>query len=158
MGGIKPLIILSMASLYFPIMSGSKGADHLMPDSMQGKMDLKKSRFVPVGCKAVGKFRTIIGLDCFDWARKSFYQMFQKHGRGIGAVFLKSLHKTPSGILINSSILEKVFSGQIGIGKADRRNEFHIDLDALSGALHLLVRLRDVFRVLWVNCHHTLLS
>ena len=110
MGGIKPLIILSVASFYLPIVPWSKGADHLMPDSMPGKMDLKKGRLVPVGRKAVGKFRTIIGLDTCNRARKSFYQMLQKHGRGIGAILLKSLHKTPAGILINSGVLEKVFT------------------------------------------------
>jgi hypothetical protein len=39
------------------------------------------------------------------------YKVIYKEGRGIGAVFPKSLHKTPSGILITGSISRAVYSG-----------------------------------------------
>lgn len=153
---IKALIVLTMASFDLPIVPRCKGTDDLMLDSMLGQMALKKSRFVPVRSKTIGKFRAIIGLDTFNRTGKGLNQMFQEHSRGIGVVFLKGLYKTPAGILINGCVLEEMFPSQVRIGKAGRRNKFHIDLDTLTRIKHLLIRLRDVFRILWMNRHHAL--
>ncbi len=98
--------------------------------------------------KAVGKFSSIIGLNAFDCTREGFHQMFYKLSGRIGAVLFKSLYETPAGVLVNSCVLEKLFSNDLGIFQTGRRNKFHINLDALPGIIHLFIRLRDV---LWVR-------
>ena len=74
--------------------------------------------------------------------------MIHKLGGRVGAVFFKSLYKAPSGILINGSVLEKLFSDHLAVFEAGRRNEFDIQLDALSGIDHLFVGFGDI---LWVG-------
>ena len=85
------------------------------------------------------------------------YKVIYKEGRGIGAVFPKSLHKTPSGILINRSILIEMLAFGL-IYKTDGRDKFNINLDTLSGILHLLIGLSNVFGVVWFNSQNTLLT
>lgn len=59
-------------------------------------------------------------------------------------MFLKSFHKTPPGMLADSGILEEMLSECFTVYKAGDRVKFYIYLNALSGMLHLLVRLRGV--------------
>lgn len=92
-------------------------------------------------CKAVGKFHFVVRLDVFYGKGEGFHQMVYKYGRGIGAVFFKSLYKIPSGILIKSGILEEMLSGNLAVDEAGRGDELHIYLDALAKVGYLLVRL-----------------
>ena len=62
-------------------------------------------------------------------------------------MLFKSLHKTPFEILINGSVLIKMIPFGF-VYKADRREKFHIDMDVLSGMVHLLIRFGDI---LWVR-------
>ena len=80
---------------------------------MQLQMFLKGCRFIPIGSKAVCEFGAIVRLDALNGAGKSFHQMLKEHSGGAGTVFFKNLRKTPAGILINGSILEKLFSDDI---------------------------------------------
>ena len=61
-------------------------------------------------------------------------------------MFFKSFHIPPAGGLINGGILIEFLSFRI-IDKTTCRNEFHIDLDTLSGIFHLLIRLRNIFGI-----------
>ena len=70
-------------------------------------------------------------------------------------MLFKCLHKTPSGILINGSVLIKMILFGF-IYKADRRDKFHVDLDALSGMVHLFIRFGDILGVRRMDCHDTL--
>ena len=157
MGGIKTFIILPVAALHLAIMPRCIRAYELMADAVASQMLLKESRLVRGRGKAVGELRTVICLDTLNRAGKSFYQMFNKQGRGIGAVFLKGFHITPSGIFVDGSILEELFTDDLTVDEAGRGDEFHINLEALAGVFHLLVGLRDVFRVRRMDSHDTLL-
>ena len=141
MGSIKTLIILPMASLYLPIVTWRKGPDELMPYPMCFQVLLEESGLVPVRSKAVGKFRSIICLDALDGEGERFYEVFHKLCRRIGVVFLKGFHKTPSGKLINGSVLEELLPNDPAVYKTGGRDKFHIHLDTLTGILYLLILL-----------------
>lgn len=110
-----------------------------------------------MGTETLGELLTVVRLDTFNGARKGFDEMIQKQGRGMGTVFFKSLHETPSGILINGSVLIKMASFGF-VYKADRRDKFHIDLDALSGMVHLFIRFWNILWVRRMDRHKPLLS
>lgn len=71
-------------------------------------------------------------------------------------MFLKGLHEPPSGILVNSGILEKVLTDNLAVDEAGRGDEFHINLDTLSRVIHLLIGLRDIFGVRRMESHDAL--
>lgn len=83
--------------------------------------------------------------------------MLKKHGGGIRTLLLKSLHKAPSGILINGGILEEMFTDDPAVDKAGGGNNLHIDLEALSWVVHLLIRLWNILRVGRMDGHDALL-
>ena len=148
MGCVKTLVIFSMAALYLSIVTWCKRTDDLVSYPMRFQVFLKERRLVPVSSKTVGKFRTIIRLDALDGEGKSCYKVIHKLCRRIGAVFLKGFHETPSGILINGSVLEELFSNDSAVFEAGGRDKFNIHLDTLPRVFHLLIRLRDV---LWIG-------
>ena len=118
MGGIETLVILPVASFNLSVMSRCKRANELMSYSMLLQMHLKKGWFIILGCEAVGKLGTVVRLDTVNRQRKCFYQMVYKHGGRISAVFLKCLNKTPSGVLVDSGILEEMFSDDTAVFEA----------------------------------------
>lgn len=157
MSGIEALVILPVAPLYLAVMSWRIRPDQFVADAVAFQMHLKKSRSVAACGKAVGELRTIVRLDTFDRAGEGFHKVLKKHGGGIGALFFKSLHKAPSGILINGGILEKMFSDDPAVDKAGGGNNLHIDLEALSGVVHLLIRFWNILRVGRMDSHDALL-
>ena len=156
MGGIEPLIVLPMAALYFPIVPGHVWPDQFVPDAVSFQMHIKKCGPIPVTGKTVGKFWSIVCLDTFDGCRKRFYQMLHEHGGGIRVVLLKCLHKPPSGVFINSGILEKMLTNDPAVDKTGRRNELHIHLDTLSRMIHVLIGLGDILGVRRMDSHDAL--
>ena len=157
MGRIEPFIVLPVAALHLAVVPGRIRTDQLVPDAVTFQMYFKKSRLIPVCCKTVGKFRSIISLDAFNGAGKGFHKVLHKECGGISAVFLKSLHIPPSGELINGSILEEMFSDHLTVHKTGGRDKFHIYLNALSGMVHLLIGLRNILRVRRMDSHDALL-
>ena len=156
MGGIESFVVLAMASLYLAIMSWGIGTDQLMLYPMLLQMKLEQGRLFLLRGEAVGKLRTVIRLDALNGERESFYHIIHKKGGTIGVVFLKSLHKTPSGIFINGSILEEMLSNHLAIHKAGRRDKFHIYLDTLTRMIHLLIGLGDILGIWGMYCHDAL--
>ena len=156
MSGIEALVILPVAPLYLAVMSWRIRPDQFVADAVTFQMHLKKSRSVAACGKAVGELRTIVRLDTFDRAGEGFHKVLKKHGGGIGALFFKSLHKAPSGILINGGILEEMFSDDPAVDKAGGGNNLHIDLEALSGVVHLLIRFGDILGVRRMERHDAL--
>lgn len=148
MGCIETLIILSVATFHLPVMPWGKGTDDFVADPVHFQVFLEKSGLLPVGGKTVGEFGPIIGLDALDRTGKGLHQMIYKLSGRIGAVLLKCLHETPAGILVDGRVLEKLLSDHLGVFQTGRWNKFHIDLDALSGMIHLFIGFRDV---LWVR-------
>lgn len=156
MRGIEALIVLSVAALHLPVMPWRIGADHFMPYPMFLQAFLKKGWFIPVGGEAVGKFCSIIRLDAFDRTGKSLNKVFHELCGRIGAVFLKSFYKAPSGVLIYGGILEKLFSDHLAVFQTGRGNKFDIHLDTLSRILHLLIRFGNIFGIGRMDGHHVL--
>lgn len=156
MGRIETLIILPMAALHLSVMPWGKRTDEFVTYPVHFQMFLEKSGLLPVSGKSVGKFSSIIGLNAFDRTRKGFYQMFYKLGGRIGAVLLKCLYETPTGVLVNSCILKKLFSDHLGVFQTGRRDKFHIDLNPLSGMIHLFIGFRDVLRISGMYSHNSL--
>ena len=72
--------------------------------------------------------------------------------------FFQRFHKTPSGILVNGSVLKELFANNLGVFEAYGRNKLYIHLYALSWIIHLFVRLWNIFRIGWMNCHHALFT
>ena len=157
MGGIEPLVILPMAAFHLPVMSWCKGPDHLVADAVTLKMHLEQGGLVPVSGETVREFRPVVRLDTLNGTGKGLHEVFKEHGGGIGTVLLKGLHVAPSGIFVNGGILEKLFANDAAVDKTGGRNEFDVDLDALPGIIHLLVRLGDVFGVRRMDGHDALL-
>ena len=156
MGRIETLIILSVAAFHLPVIPWGKGTDDFVEDPVHFQAFLEKSGLLPVGGKTVGEFGPIIGLDAPDRTGKGLYQMICKLSGGIGAVLLKCLHETPAGILVDGRVLEKLLSDHLGVFQIGRRNKFHINLDALSGMIHLFIGLRDIFWVRRMYSHDPL--
>ena len=117
-GGIEAFVVLTVASFHLPIMSGSKRPYDLVPDAVPLQMNLEHRGLIPISSKAVGEFRTVVCLDALNRAGKGFYQMFQEHGGRISIVFFKSLHKTPSGKLVNGCVLEELLSNDPAVFEA----------------------------------------
>ena len=155
-GGIKTLVVLPVAALHFAVMPWGVGTDKLVPDAVAPEPFLKKGGFVPVGGKAVRKLRSVVGLDAFNGAGEGFDQMVYEQGGGIGIMFLKSFHKTPSGELINGGILEKLFSDYPAVFQAGGRDEFHIHLNPLTRVVHLLIWFGDVLGIRRMYSHNAL--
>lgn len=153
MGSVEPLVVLPVAAFHLAVMPWHIGADYFMPDAMLFQMYLEKGGLIPVGGKTVGKFSAIVRLDALHGVREGFYKVIHKEGGRVGAVFLKSLNKTPSGILINRSILEETLPNHLAVCQAGGRDKFHIYLDTLAGVVHLLVGFRGIFGVRRVGSH-----
>ena len=156
MSGIEPFIVFPMAAFHFSVMSGRIRPDQLVMDAVAFQMYLKEGGLISVGSKAVGKLGPIVRLDALNGKGKRFHQVFHEHGGGIGAVFLKGLHKPPPGVLINGGILEKMLTNNLAVDEAGRGDEFHINLDTLSRVIHLLIGLWDIFRVRRMDSHDAL--
>ena len=155
---IEPLVVLPVAALYLPVMSGSIGTDKLMPDSMFLQTFLEKRWFIPVSGKAVGKLRAIVRLDTFNLTGKSLDKVFHKLCRRIGTVFFKSLYKTPSGILINGSVLEKLLPDDLAVFEAGGGNKFDVHLNTLPRVVHLFRGFGNIFGVRRMDRHNSLFS
>ena len=158
MGRVEALIVLPVAAFHLPIVPGRIGTDQLVADAVLLQTFLKKSGFVPMGGEPVREFGPVVCLDALDFSGKCLYQMIHKLGGRVGAVFFKSLYKTPSRILINGSVLEKLLSDDLAVFEAGRRNEFDIHLDPLAGIVHLFVGFGDILWVRRMDGHDALFA
>lgn len=147
-GSVEIFIVFTVAALDLAIVSWSIGADELVVDAELGEGVFKEGRFALFTLnKAIGKLRTVVSLNAFNEKREFFDTMADELGRGIGTVFQKGFEVTEATELIEESVLVKpaLFSSlphKTGCG-----DELHVDLDALAGILHLLVRLWDILGV-----------
>lgn len=158
MSGVKAFIVFPMDAFHLSVVTGCKWPDHFVPDPVGFQVFLKKSRLIPMGGKAVGELTAIVCLDAFDPAGERFYQMLHELCGRIRIMFLKSFHKTPSGILINGSVLEELFPDHPAVFQAGGRNKFDIHLDTLPGIVHFLIKFGNILRVGRVDGHDALLA
>ena len=158
MGRVEALIVLPVTAFHLSIVSRRKGTDQLVADAVLLQTFLKKSGFVTMGGEPVRELGSVVCLDALDFSGKCLYQMIHKLGGRVGTVFFKSLYKTPSGILINGSVLEKLLPDDLAVFEAGRRNKFDVHLDALSRIVHLLIGFRNIFGVRRMDSHNALFS
>ena len=158
MGRVETLIVLPVTAFHLPIVSRRKGTDQLVADAVLLQTFLKKSGFVTMGGEPVRELGSVVCLDALDFSGKCLYQMIHKPGGRVGTVFFKSLYKTPSGILINGSVLEKLLPDDLAVFEASRGNKFDVHLDALSRIVHLLIGFRNIFGIRRMDSHNALFS
>lgn len=156
MGCVEAFVVLPVAAFHLPVMSRRIGTDQFVPDPVLFQMHLKKSGLVPVGGKAVCEFRPVIGLDTFNAAGERLYEVLKEDGRRIRALFLKSLDEAPSGVLVDSGILEEMLSNDPAVGEAGGGDTFDVDLKTLTGIIHLFIGLGDVLGVRGMERHDAL--
>lgn len=147
-GGIEPLVVLPVAALHFSVVPWRKRADQFVPDPQLFQTHLKNGRLIRTAIrgKTFCKLLSVVRLHALYGARKSFYQVFQKKHGGVGTVLLKSLYKAPAGVFVNGSVLIELLPFGL-VHKADGRDKFHVNLDTLTGMVHLLIRLGDILGV-----------
>ena len=159
MSSVEALMVFSVASFHLTVVSGCVRSDEFVADTQLFQTYLKDGRLIRTAMrrKEFCKFLSVVGLNTFYGAWKRLDEMFQKKHRRIGTVSFKGFHKTPSGMLVNSSILEKMLSFGF-IYKADRRNEFDINLNTLTRIMYLFVRLSNIFGISRFKSHHAVLT
>lgn len=150
-GCIKTLIILSVAAFHLPVMLWSKGTDDFVTDSVHFQVFLEKSRLLPVSGKAVGKFSPVVCLNTLDRTWECLHQMIHKLSGRIGVVLLECLHEMPARILVNSRVLEKLFSDDLVFFRQADGTNF-----TSTWIVHLFIGLRDVLRVRRMYSHDPL--
>ena len=73
-------------------------------------------------------------------------------------MLLEGPHEKPFEKLVNIGILEGVFPYYVDSFEAGRRNEFGIDVNALSRIEHLFIVLRNIPWIEWMHHYNALLS
>ena len=150
---IEFFVVLSMRTLDLAIVTRRANTNQLVPDAKLTKRFFKKRFSISAAwIFAVGKFRTIVCLDALNGIGKTLCTMPDKHGRRIGAVLLKGFQIAEAAEFVNERVLIP-FGTILLADDAHARDEFDVDLDALTGILHLLVGLWDVFWI-WQRCCH----
>ena len=67
-------------------------------------------------------------------------------------MFFECLQVAKTAVLINCSVLVEFLPRSIA-NKAGRGDKFNVDLDALAGILHLLVRLGNILGIWQLDRH-----
>ena len=149
--GVKALLVLPVAALYFAVMSRRIGADELMTDAKLGGSGFKQSGDVPLAVgKAVSKLKAIIRLDTFHPdapAGIPLEQPFEEVSGGIGGLLRIGGQEAQTSELINGGILEQA---KLLVCNTLTGHYFHIYLDSLARIGHLFIRFGLVcFLLLW---------
>ena len=150
---IEFFIVFSMRSLNFTVVARGTNANQLVPDAKLTER-LFKERFSVGAARilAVGEFKTVVRLHAFNSIGEPLYTMPDKHSRRIGAVLFKRFQIPKTAVFVDEGILIPLCACFLP-DDADTRDEFDVDLYALTGILHLFVGLRDIFGV-WQRCGH----
>lgn len=158
MGGIKLLIILSMAAFDLAVVAGCVRPDQLMLDAEDGKLLLKESGTVRTfGQETVGKLGTVVRLDAFDGIGKPFDNVAQKDSGRIGIMFLEGFHIAEAAVFVNEGVL-KPLSGFRLADNANLGDEFDVDLNPLAGVGHLLIGFGDILGIRQLDSHSIALA
>ena len=143
--GVKAFLVLAVAALDLSVVPWCVRANELMTDTGFSGSFLKKSMDVSFADgKTVGKLKTVVGLDPFHTdasAGEPLHQAFEEISGRIGGLLKVSRQETEPGELIDSGVLEQA---QLRVGDTPAGNYYHIHLDTLAEAGHLLLKLGDV--------------
>ena len=149
MSGIEPFIILSVTSFDLTVVSRGVGLYKLMTDAVSFELLFKQGGRIGAfeSGKPLCEFRTVVGLNTFHLKRGGLKEHVEEPGGSIGVVFVEGLDKTPTGTFVYGGVLIELFTYDPRVLKADGRDIFNIDLNALTGVGHSLIRLRDILGV-----------
>ena len=144
MGVVEATLILTVAALYFAIVTGRIGTNQLVPNAQLCSGFLKERDQFTVGLsKAVGKLKSVVSLDTFDGKAVPFEEsicFLQKVRRGVGALFIVSSQVPQPRKLVDGGILKESLPGRT----ARARNNLDVNLNTLSRIGHLLIGFRAV--------------
>ena len=150
MAGIEPFLILAVAALDLAVVARRIWTDQLMPDAQLRSRLFKQRRQIALTVgEPIGKLKAVVRLDTFHLyvsAGVPRPQLPQEICRGVCRLFRVSGEKAQAGELVDSSVLKQA---KLRICNAFAWHDLHIDLNALSGMGHLLVRLWFV-RIFWI--------
>ena len=147
MRSIEFFVVFTVTALHFAVVSRGIGTDELVVDAKLFQFQLKERGFIGAFWQeAVSKFGAVVRLDTLNEVRELFHNMAQEDRRGVGAVFLKRLNIPKPAVLVQESIL-KPLRGLLLVHDTSLRDKLHIDLNALTGILHLLIGFGDIFGV-----------
>ena len=144
MGVVEATLILTVAALYFAIVTGRIGTNQLVPNAQLCSGFLKERDQFTVGLsKAVGKLKSVVSLDTFDGKAVPFEEsicFLQKVRRGVGALFIVSSQVPQPRKLVDGGILKESLPGRT----ARARNNLDVNLNTLARIGHLLIGFRAV--------------
>ena len=142
---VKPFLILTVTALDLAIVARRIWTDQLMPDTKLGRRLFKQSRQVTLTVREpIGKLKAVVRLDALHFYTSAlipFCQLPQEVRGGISGLLRVGGEETQACELVDGGVLEQA---KLRIRNALTRHDFHVDLNALSGMCHLLVRLRFV--------------
>ena len=140
--GIKAFLVLSVAALYFSVVSGRVRTDELVSDlQIPGSLFKEGRQVTPAVGKTVGELKAIVGLDALYAdapAGIPLEQLSEEISRGVGRLLWIGGQEAKAGELINGSVLVKP---QFRVCNAAQRDDLHIYLNPLAGIGHLLIGL-----------------
>ena len=155
---IKFFVVFTVTAFHFAVVPWGIGTDELVADAKLFQLQFKERGFIGAfRQEAVGKLGAVVRLNTFNEVRELLHNMSQEDGRGIGAVFLKRLNIPKPAVLVQESIL-KPLCGLLLIHNASLRDELHIDLNTLTGILHLLIGFGDILGVRQFYGHSSVFS
>lgn len=148
-GCIEIFVVLAVGTLHLAVMTRRIRLDQLMPDAILHKPSFKqRGRMLRCRQQSFGEFGAIIRLYARNREWKCLAQMLQKDSRAVGAMLLKRLEITESGVLVDGGILKEFLSLRFGIAHdAGSRNELHINLHTLPRIKHLFIGLRHILGI-----------
>ena len=158
MGSIEFFVVLAVRAFDLAVVPWSVGTDELVVDAQFFQGLLKKGLAVSAaGVQAVGKFKAVVSLNALNSEGEFLHYMAEKDGGGIGVMLLEGFQVAETGELVQTGILIPLRTLLLS-HHADPGNEFHIDLTALSGVLHLFIGLWNILGVRQLDCHFTPIS
>lgn len=144
-GVVEAFLVFPVTAFDLAIVPWSIGTNELVPNVKLGGGLLEQSGKVSFGIgKAIGKFKTVVGLDAFYRDLAAFepdHRFAEEIGGGIGALFRISGQEAETGELIDGGVLEESL---LWVGKTLEGDHLDVDLHSLTGVLHLLVGFGNV--------------
>ena len=154
MGSVEVFVVFAMAAFNLAVVPWREDTDELVPDTEIVKRFLKESGahcFRAV--HPVSELRAVVRLDALNGEGKLLHAMTDKLGGRIGAVLFEGFEIAKAAVFVNEGELVVAAVELRFADKAGDGDELYVDLYPLTGILHLLVWLGDIFRI-WQLYRH----
>ena len=152
---IETFLILAVTALDLTVAPGRVRANQLVADTQFGSRRFKQGFQITAAVgETIGELTTVVCLNAFHsdaFVGEGFHDSAEEICGRIRALFGISAENAIAGILVDGGVLEQA---QVWIGDALARNDLDVDLDALAGMRHLLVRSGNVLFLLLRRREH----